>query len=533
MSADETASGQQTPGVPLRDGRTLRVDAQGIHVDDMLYALHQIQDARLVSPEPTTIGLRIAGAGLVTLVPVRPDDADVALDQLFVLRPDLRPAGYVNPTLPQFTPPPLDYLPPPLYGAPPLYPTPGYPPAFSPPPMYGPPLGVPGYPPPATAYLPVYGPPPAYPTYPVYPPMGSVPGSPGHEGGIGLWPKGIGEVLGTGFQLYFKRFGSFLLLGLVAGGLPALLAGALQIGVLYAEGYNPLQGMLQQLLTMSTASGNNFTNSPLFQWLTHPTPATLGVLIGGGALWLVVSLLLNAWSIAALSLGARDAIAGRPVRVGAALGGGLRRMWSVLVVQLLVALMVIGICVVFFGLLFLLAIVVGVVATLSAGNTPADSYGSQVSSIVFTFGGFCLVAIVFIAVYLYFYVRVFVAQYAAAADHIPPFEAFGRSWLLTWKNWWRTFLPLLLVYVATYILSYVAGVVQYLSIICASLIAVPLVAGLTAPLIAVMALTIYYNLRLRREGYPALAHDLGLSLLPPPPPPPPTGPAQPVHPDAG
>jgi hypothetical protein len=65
------------------------------------------------------------------------------------------------------------------------------------------------------------------------------------------------------------------------------------------------------------------------------------------------------------------------------------------------------------------------------------------------------------------------------------------------------------------------------------LILTPLVTALVAPLWALAYVVIYYDLRLRREGYLPLAGDLGLPTdFPPPPgwpmgaPGPPVGPAQ-------
>ena len=84
--------------IPLRDGTELRVAAGGVYAGETRYGLEQIQDARQVSPDPETIGLRVQGVGLVSLVPARAGDAAVALDTLYQLRPDLRPAGWVSPS---------------------------------------------------------------------------------------------------------------------------------------------------------------------------------------------------------------------------------------------------------------------------------------------------------------------------------------------------------------------------------------------------------------------------------------------------
>lgn len=553
MSEAGTAQGQPGGEMPLHDGRMLRVDGQGVHAGATLYPLDEIQDARVIAPEPRTIGLRVAGAGLVTLVPVRAEDAEAALDQLYALRPALRPAGYVSPSTGQPAPA-LPGYPPPVYGMPPAYaPPPGYPPLYPPPygpppgygpPIYGAPLGAPGYPPPGASFVPAYGPPPAFPGYSVVPPTGGAPGSPENEGGVGFWPQGIGEVIGTGFRLYFKRFGGLVALGLIVGLWPGLLSSALQVGLYYAEGYDLTKGTLTQASPFLT-SGGTPTNIPFFQWVLHPTAAEIGMFVGGAMLWLVLSLVLGAWAIAAMSLGAREAVAGRPVRVGRALLGGLRRLPAVLGVVLIEVVGVIALVGLFIALIAALVMVLAGAMAASAGSDSSTPGGSAAAGALGTLCGLFALELLFGLVYIYLMYRVYLAQFAAAADRLNPFTAIGRSWSLTWRNWWRAFLPLLVVGIVVGIAAAVSSMVGYFSIIAGSLIALPLITAVTQPLTVVTALVVYYDLRLRREGYPTLALELGLFGLPQPAPPmppappatgqtpTPSGPAQPDHPPLG
>src|SRR5689334_7400014 len=101
--------------LPLRNGAEARVTPEGVHVGDAFYALASIQDARQVAPEPETVALRVAGTGLVEFQPARAGDGAVALEALFRLRPELRPAGFA-PVLPADLPP----LPAPHVPLPPL-----------------------------------------------------------------------------------------------------------------------------------------------------------------------------------------------------------------------------------------------------------------------------------------------------------------------------------------------------------------------------------------------------------------------------
>jgi hypothetical protein len=107
--------------------------------------------------------------------------------------------------------------------------------------------------------------------------------------------------------------------------------------------------------------------------------------------------------------------------------------------------------------------------------------------------------------------RLGLAQYAAATDHLSPGQAIGQSWKCTRGNWWRTFLPLFVVGLCTGVVVAVATqVFEYISLAATFLVAIPLMTALTTPLAVVTAMVIYYDLRLRKEGFPALAHQLGL-----------------------
>ncbi|HST88666.1 MAG TPA: hypothetical protein VLJ14_09825, partial [Ktedonobacterales bacterium] len=86
--------------IALRDGTVLRVEAVGVRLGDRLYELARIQDARQVAPDPETFALRVAGSGLVEFQPAHVGDGAVALEELFRLRPDLRPAGFEPPRPP-------------------------------------------------------------------------------------------------------------------------------------------------------------------------------------------------------------------------------------------------------------------------------------------------------------------------------------------------------------------------------------------------------------------------------------------------
>jgi hypothetical protein len=514
--SDQSTDDRVSALVPLRDGGELRVDAEGVRVRETLYALEQIQDARQVSPDPETIGLRVQGVGLVSLVPARAGDAAVALGAIYRLRPDLRPAGWEllqsagTPAEPPTgqpipgaspgqagLPPPVGFAPPPYGYAPPPY---GYWP-----PEYGPP---PGYPP-----APWYHPGP-YVGAPPFPGYAIVPGTPVQRGGLGPWPQSIGDVLGTIFRLYFENIRRFLLLGLALASWPALLGGLLIVGEILYFGLDPRQGLFQILTNFARsipAPGQNPVGVPTTPFNPPAlTPGFLALIAVGGLVFLILALVLGAWQAAAFGIAARESVAGRPVRVGAAIGEGLRRMPSALGALLLQVA-------IYFGLSLALGIIVSALG-VGLGLAFASSNGSANAAVaLLTLLGLPLGELLVYAAVIYFVVRLGMAPYIAGADHLSPVAAVGRSWSVTRGNWWRAFVPLLVIYlVVNLISSFIVTPLMFISLAAMALVGLPLEAVLTQALIALTLIVIYYDLRLRQEGFVPLAAQLGLAGFAPP-----------------
>src|SRR5262249_24351849 len=201
--------------IPLQDGTELRVDIDGISIYGRRYELERIQDARQVAPEPETIALRIARVGLLEFQPKRPGDGRIALEGLYRLRPDLRPAGFAPFAMAPGDVPPAG---------------PGYPSAT---------YTAPGYPPPG--YPPLGYPPPGYTAPPYAPPFGRNPNSLGGE--LTPYPRRFGELLGAIFQLFGKHLPQWLALGLLVGVIPGVLGGAFQLLLSDVQGPEMLSGL--------------------------------------------------------------------------------------------------------------------------------------------------------------------------------------------------------------------------------------------------------------------------------------------------
>src|SRR5262249_29372288 len=183
-----------------------------------LFEVTRLQDARQVAPDPLTIAVRVAGERqLIEFQPQQPQEGLVALEAIYRLRPDLRPAGFETPAaVPGAWPPP----------PPPAPPYPPYGPfaAYGPPP-YPPPSGMP-FPP---GYLP-YGP----------PPIGGFPPRPDMaDGKLTPFPRDIGGVLGAVFNLFAAHWRAWVALGLLVTLIPGVLSGASQVLLYLSIGLDP------------------------------------------------------------------------------------------------------------------------------------------------------------------------------------------------------------------------------------------------------------------------------------------------------
>jgi hypothetical protein len=112
--------------------------------------------------------------------------------------------------------------------------------------------------------------------------------------------------------------------------------------------------------------------------------------------------------------------------------------------------------------------------------------------------------------------------------------AMSRSWRLVQGRWWRTFLTLFLMFIIFYVvriaLSAFLALGQALLQLVVSSVVVLWISGVTTvivdalvnPILQIVIVLIYFDLRVRREGLDLF--QLAQSLPPPPPPPPPLAP---------
>lgn len=476
-----SGGGAALVAIPLRDGTELRITPESVRAGERLYEIARIQDARQVSPDPVTIALRVAGAGMVEFQPARPEDGVVALEVIFRLRPEIRPAGFeAAPTLPPGVPPAAPhgapYPPGPAYPPFTPYPQPGFPP-------------VPGMPYPSVppGYAPPYGPPPARVAY------GPSPNS--MQGELTPVPRSFGETLSAVFQLYGKHFGVWLRLGFWVVLLPLMLIGGISVAGDLIAGTNPFA--MASISSTSSIPANNCTLQ--LPALTTGDPLVAGAFAGGT---LVLGLLAGAWRTGAYAYAGRDVVLGRKPAAGASVGNGTRRYFPTLGAMLLA--LVCSLAWVAPGAICLGLAVAGLNgANVCDSQTLVETHATAAALDCIGF----LLFIPGLVATLFFGVRLALAPFVAATEPAGALRALRRSWQLTRGSWWRMFFVLLVV-VLTVVIS-IGLVTGFAAVLPAAnlLVVSPLMWWLLTPLLELACMVLLMDARLRREGYAAVARQ--------------------------
>jgi hypothetical protein len=266
---------------------------------------------------------------------------------------------------------------------------------------------------------------------------------PGAEPLLRLRPLGLGEVLDDIFRVYRRHF--WLLCGMaLLLSLPSLLLG-LASGSADTLGY--AVGVIGDF-----ANPRALASRP-----PPPTPDFILLVVS-----YLVALLMVPLTAAVVSRAAIDLVLGVPVSIRSALAGAGRR-----------ALPLLGL-----SLLYLLILPLSL----------------------------CL------PVFLWFWVRWIVAIPVLLAEDVGPVRALDRSWTLTTGSWWRVFGILVVVYLLQNTLAGALGILAF-----PLGIAIPFIpafvrgaiiltisacaAALVLPVLYLCLVLLYFDLRIRREGF--------------------------------
>ena len=449
--------------IELRDGSWLQIAAESVRHGNRIIELAKIQDARQVSPNPMTIALRVAGMGLLEFEPKNAGEGLAALEALYHLRPELRPAGFGASGAAVFTP--MGAAPYPGYPVAPPYDGSVTPPPHAP---WGPYAPTPVFPPPTGAG---YGQTPA---------MASLRA----RGLLTPFPRRFGELLGAIFQLFAGRLSIWLLLGLCIAPVAGILDGA----------WNYL--FFTRIVQVNQSAA---TLSPTSCVLPAYQVESGGALIRDGiavAVLLFLSLLVTGLQTAVISIGAREATLDRPVSVRRSLLGGLKR-WRPTVGASFLA-----------GSAYYLALIpatlsyVALFRVASGTNLCVDSTSTNAVLSLGCLGSVCFILGVILAAL--FAVRLGFAPYLAATHQLGVRASVARSWQITRGHFWRTFGVILMTGALAWLVLQVASAFPP---ILAVFVATPIVYIFTVPFIVLTYITLLYDLLLRHEGYTVLAEE--------------------------
>jgi hypothetical protein len=284
--------------------------------------------------------------------------------------------------------------------------------------------------------------------------MGAVASTPAP---IRFRPMPLPELLDELFRLYRRHF--YLIVGV------ALLVA--------------LPGLVWTLIT-----GTYRLNSGSYANLFTTTPGTRPVfnstqfanLVGPILLGFLGSLILLPFSVGAVYRAVTDVALGRPATIGSVLRETLARYWPLLGL--------IGLAVAFF-IVWIIAEIIGVLLLV----LPA-------------------IAVFCAAVYLG--VRWSLTVAAMMAEDIGPIRGLGRSWNLVTGSWWRTLGILLIVGILQTIISYALVILFGLIATIfstgdfrAALVQIggTLLSALVSPITTIAVTLLYFDLRVRKEGF--------------------------------
>ena len=311
-------------------------------------------------------------------------------------------------------------------------------------------------------------------------------------------PLTVGDLLDRAFRLYRSRFGLFLLTGAVLL-VPIAIAAAIFLQRFFASYRQTFAALMREP-----------PGTELFPF------AAFSGLLGDLTDVILVSLLIAAaGAIVSLSLTAQavEALRGRSLPLMAGLRRGLRRF-----------LPYVGMVIVQYAAIAAAAVVVlaplvlfGVALVVAAPSAPAGEGGifSALAAAGLAICGYGLAFILMLAPIVYLSARWLVAPAILVAERTGPIDAMRRSWRLSQDNVLRMVGYLVLFYILqTIFISVPLVALQYAAMLLlpSSAGAIDLMMSLPtalSPLISVIGLPffvavvvlLYYDLRIRGNGY--------------------------------
>lgn len=312
-----------------------------------------------------------------------------------------------------------------------------------------------------------------------------------------LRPLSFTELIDSSIRLYRSHFLTFV--GVVASvQVPITIAQVLLQLTLGADYLRGVGG-----LSRAAASGSSFLDSLPFQSML----LYVGLLV---VLGLLQTFLVQTLGTGALAVAIGRSYLGEPISISAALRGVLKRLGSL---AALVALLTLGSLL---GSLLVLGLPLGLLALTQSGSN-STTMGAALAVLLLV-----LLILLYVVVLVVVVVRLIFATQAVVLENHGPVAALRRSWELSRGSFWRILGSLLamavLVYFATSLpASLVIGVLSaifvrdigaqvWLSALNVLLVQLGVIVAL--PLQLTLYTLLYYDLRVRKEGF-----DLELRAL--------------------
>ena len=313
-----------------------------------------------------------------------------------------------------------------------------------------------------------------------------------------LRPMSIGDMFDAAFRLYRKHFLTFI-------GIAALLQvpmTILQLLLQFQIGGQALQNWLRfATRPPRILPGQNILDIfPLGDIVTF-----VGISLALGA---VQFLLVRNLITGALANAVARSYRGQPVSILGAYNLGLRRFLALVGASL--ATFVIG--VLFLALIF--GCTFGSMFVLLSNMGSRNAASGVLTSLLIVFLILGLFAFVLV-VMLYFYARLLVTTQAIVLEDQGPLGGIARSWRLVGGAFWRTLAIAVLMYILAYLIAGIPSMItsfalsilsgNALDTLVRNQIIVAVVAQIgqivVLPLQLVIFTLLYYDLRIRKEGY--------------------------------
>lgn len=313
-------------------------------------------------------------------------------------------------------------------------------------------------------------------------------------------PLGLGDLLDRAFRLYRARLAPFLLTASLF-----LIPFSLLSGLISGQF---ITNYIDAFTAIAAAEGN--APDTLFSELFGNIGNFFVIMLGLGLL----SLLINGLVTLALTRNSIAALHNESLSVAASIRRGARRFLSFVWMSIVQGL-VIGAATLGTGVVIFVVILAVVFLGAAVGSTiiDGDNVFAAVTLVLLMLCGYVFMIVLFITPAVYFSARWLVATPALLAEDLGAMDALRRSWRLTSGRTWRAMGYVVLLYLITMmVIGLPVGLIQQLltlllgtsALTIATLVSSALsslFSVLWTPLYICAVVLLYYDLRVRREGY--------------------------------